>query len=875
MRDWYWRLRAAFGRERRSVETREELQFHLDMEVDAGLRAGLSPDAAKRRARLRAGQLADGVESTHDALGIAWIDGMAADLRHAVRALTRSRGFGSVAVLVLAATVAVNTLIFFMLDGVVLRALPYAAPDRLVRIYDATRDTPKFPMSIGHYLDYRRASSSLEGLALYTGKDMELSASGGHSKRLSGVAITSQYFAVLGRAPLLGRAFTDEDLHPNVKHVLLSARTWRHDFAADPSIVGTSIRLNREAWTVIGVAPDGFQHVGGDYRSPLQGDTVDIWLPLVTEGSEGMIRFSHYCNAIARVRAGVSIAQARQELEGIAAQYAERYPKAGRWSPRIEPLLGEVTGRSSQVVWLLTAAGGLVLLVAGANIAGLSVARAVARRRELSLRRALGANRWQLLRVGLAENLVIGAAGALLGLLLAWIGLPLLRELLPEDFPRAHEIALTERGALFATVIALATVVIAGLLASGGIDAPQALQRVTAGKDSRRLRTLLVVGEIALAGVLCAGTLFLLRSYTRIGARDHGFDPANTLTFRLTIPTAPDAAPDYAGRHYEAIRSEIAALPGVVAVGAATNLPWSGYDENTGFAIVGRAPDPSDASGPGARYQAATAGYFEALRTRLIAGRAFGATRDALGQPFVVIVNQALASRYFPNGDAVGATIDVFGQKRQIVGVVADVKDTPTDLDAKPALWFPLTQVRFDSVSFAVRGTGPDPASLTPGVTTAVHAVDPELPLANIRTLELHAGAALASRRFALWLFQAFAFLALALAASGVYGLLAYVVRQRRKEMSIRVALGATRGSLGGMVLSDGLKMAAAGGLCCLCLAPIGGSLLQTFLYNVRADDPVTIVGAPLALIGVALLASLGPALSATRTDPARALREE
>jgi putative ABC transport system permease protein len=875
VRELIWRLKGMLRRNRVTVEKREELQFHLDMEVDAGLRRGLSPDDARRRARLRAGLLSDGMESTRDAIGIRWIDGMAADLRHAFRALTRNPGFGTVAILVLAATVAVNTLIFFMLDGVVLRALPYQAPDRLVRIYETSRTEPKFPMSIGHYLDNRTSASTLDGIALYTGQDMELSATAGGSRRLTGVAITTEYFSVLGRTLRLGRAFDDADLRKGVRHVILSARTWRMDFQGDPAIVGRAIRLNREPWTVIGVAPDGFQHVGGEYRSPLQGETVDIWLPLAVEGSEGMLRFSHFCNAIARLRDGFTRAQATQELEALGARYEERYPKVGHWGVRMEPLLSEVTGRSSQVVWLLVAAGGLVLLVACANIAGLSVARAVARRRELSLRRALGANRWQLVRVGLAENLLIGVIGALLGLALAGIGLPLLRQLLPADFPRAHEIALTVKGALFAVSIALGTVLIAGLLASGGTDAMQSHQRVTAGRDARRLRTALVVGEIALAGLLCAGTLFLLRSYEEIGARDHGFNPAGVLTFRVTVPRGDDTPQGYVGRRYEDIRSQIASIPGVASVGASTNLPWSGYDENTGFTIVGRAPDGNDTVGPGARYQAASPGYFDAIGTRLMSGRLFDRGRDVLGQPLTVIVNQALATRYFPDGRAVGATIDVFGGKRQIVGVVADVKDNPTDLDTRPALWFPLSQIEFGTVSFAVRGAGVDPAMLTPAVTNAVHAVDPDLPLADIRTLEARAEASLAARRFALWLFQAFAALALVLAASGIYGLLAYVVRQRRKELSIRVALGASRTTLGRMVLSDGLRMASIGGLCCLLLTPVGGSLLQAFLYNVRSYDPVTIVGAPLALLSIAFLASLGPALSATRTDPARALRED
>jgi predicted permease len=872
LRESFWRLKAMLRRDRWMAERTEEMQFHLDQEIEAGLRRGLSLIEAKRLARLRAGLVSEGIELTREAHGSRWMDGAAGDLRHAFRALTRNRAFGAVAILVLAASVAINTLIFFMLDGVVLRPLPYAAPEQLVRIYDSNPGAPKFPPSIGHFLDYRDHAKSLAGIALYTAQDMELSGVDNHPERLTGLAITSDYFATLGRAPLLGRSFNDGELRNGVRSVILSARIWRTRFQADPAIIGRSVRLNREPWTIIGIAPDGFQHVGGSYRSPLQGESVDVWTPLSVVGSDGMLRASHFCNAVARVAPGFTEAQARDDLNRLAAAYEVQYPRFGKWTARIEPLLGEVTGASRQVVWLLVAAGGLVLLIACANIAGLCVARAVARRKELALRQALGANRWQLLRVGLAENLLIGVAGAIAGLLLAGAGLPLLRELLPADFPRAHEIGLTPSSALFATAIALVTMLIAGLLPSMGQYTVQAETRVTAGRESRRQRTVLVIGEIALAGLLCAGALFLLRSYEQISARDHRFRPDHTLTFQIAAQGGGNID-GYNGRLFEAIRERIAAIPGVTAVGATTNLPWSGYDENSNFDILGRSE--AETQHMGARYQAAGPGYFEAVGMRLVGGRLFDPTRDALNQPLTLLVNDALAHRYFPKGDAVGAQVNVFGKQRQIVGVVTGVTDTPTDADIPPAYWVPFGQVGFNPVFFAVHTSGADPATLTAPVTAAVHAVDPDLPLADIRTLDSRATAAMASRRFALWLFQAFAVLALVLAAAGIYGLLTYVVRQRRKELSIRAALGASRGDLWRMVLMDGFKMAAAGAIGCLLLIPLCGSLLQSFLYNVKTFDPVTIAAAPVALLLVSVLATLGPARSATRSDPAMALRED
>ena len=800
--------------------------------------------------------------------------GAAADLRHAFRALRHNRSFALVAVLVLAASVAINTVIFFMLEAVVLRPLPYGSPGRLVRIFDASEDQPKFPLSIAHYSEYRANAQSLDGIALYTGQDMELSGADRRSEQLTGVAITSDYFAVLGAAPFLGRPFHDVDLRKGVRHVILSYRLWRERFQGDPTIIGKSIRLDRQAWTIVGVAPAGFQHVGGEYRSPLHGETVDVWIPLAIDLPEAARRGFHYCNAIARLRAGVTHSQASGELERLAAADAQQHPQFGAWRARVEPLLSEVTGRSRQIIWLLAAAGALVLLVACANIAGLSVARALARRHELALRRALGANRWQVLRVGLAENLLIGVGGAVAGLALATIGLPLLRQLLPADFPRAHEIGATGLGALFAVAIAIGTVVIAGMLPSIAGDAiPLSLQRVTAGHELRRRRTILVVCEVTLAGVLCAGALFLMRSYHRIEARDHGFDPFSALTFRLTVKSGGRAESGYIPRILEDIRTRIAGIPGVVAVGSATNLPWSGYDENTGFGIVGRTEEGPD--GPSARFQAASPGYFEATRMRLLSGRLFEPSRDVKGNTLTVVVNDALAERYFPGGNAVGSMVNLWGAQREIVGIVRGISDFPADLDTKPAFWFPLGQMEFPSVFFVVRSAGIEPAALTSAITEAVHQVDAELPLADIRTLQRRTASALAARRFALWLFQMFALLALVLAAAGIYGLLAYVVRQRRKELGIRLALGARRGDLLTMILADGLKMALVGAIGALLLIPISGSLMRAFLYNVQAFDLFTIIAAPLALLSVALLASLAPALAAARSDPAGVLREE
>ena len=870
MREWLWKLAAMLRWRRMESERREELQFHYDEEVAAGLRQGLDRQDARRRARLRAGLVSEGLEATSGAMRIGLLDALSLELRHAVRALTRNHAYGVLALAVLGASVAITTLIFLMLQGVVLRPLPYAEPERLVRVFDASASTPKFPVALGHYLEYRTRAATLSGIALYTGQDLELSGAG-DSRLLRGMAVTPEYFAVLGRQPALGRAFVEADTRAGIRHAILSYTLWQEQFGGDPAVVGRSVRLDRQPWTIVGVAPEGFQHVGGDYRSPLQGDTVDIWVPLALERPENAIRYWHFCNAVARLADGVSAAQAREELSRLSMAFDLQFSMDG-WQAEVEPLLDEVTGRSRQILWLLMAAGGLVVLVACANVAGLSVARAAARRHELALRRALGASGWQLVRVGLAENLVLGAIAAMLGMGLAALGLPVLHQLLPDDFPRAHEIAFTWQAALVATCAALGTAVVAGLVASGSAVRLRASQRTTDGPQSTRLRSALVVGEVALAGALCAGALFLARSFHEVATRPHGFDPAGVLTFQIAPRTGVSPQPGQLAGLYDDLRRAIAGVPGVAHVGFTTNLPWSGYDENTGFQIVGREAGGGDE--PNTRFQAATAGYFEAAGMRLAAGRFFDA-RDRNGQPQVVVVNEALVRRYLGEAGAVGTVLDVFGEKREIVGVVGDVRDFPADDETRPALWFPLSQVEFPNTFAAVRVAGVDPASVASAVTVAVRQVDPDLPLADVRTLERRTSAALAPRRFALWLFQAFALLAMLLAAAGIYGLLTYVVRQRRKELGIRAALGASPGDLWRMVVKDGLRMAGAGALLCLLLVPMAGRFLQSFLFNVTAFDPLTVAGALAALLAMTLAASLGPARAALRANPSSALRED
>jgi predicted permease len=454
---------------------------------------------------------------------------------------------------------------------------------------------------------------------------------------------------------------------------------------------------------------------------------------------------------------------------------------------------------------------------------------------------------------------------------------PLLRAVLPSDFPRLHEIGFSFSAAAFAVLSALVASAIAGLipaLRQLSADPRAGLaeeNRVTSGVHRiTSLRGAMVAAEVALSCVLCFGAVLLVRSAHLLEARDHGFDAAGVLTFRISLPQA--AYPDQKNSRafYQAIVDRWLAIPGVKAAALTTNVPWTGYDENTGFDIPGRPSRPGESIQ--ARFQSADPGMLSALHMRLLQGR-WIEPADHADAPPVIVVNETMARRYF-DGNAVGRIADMWEAKRRIVGVVADLRDRPADAAAEPAFWFPLTQIPFPNVTAALRTTG-DPGSLLPAAKAAIHSLDPELPISDVRTMETITAEALAERRFALWLCEAFALLAMGLAAIGVYGLLTYVVEQRRREIGIRLALGASRAGVVWAVLSNGLALAGAGIIAGLALAPLAGRAISSLLFGVTAADPSTLAAAPSLILLIALLGALAPGWIASRTEPMSALREQ
>jgi macrolide transport system ATP-binding/permease protein len=878
MREWFWRTMSQFRRRQLDRQSVAEMRFHLDTEIEAGIRRGLSREQAEREAHLRAGHIAAALEEVRDERGLGWLDGSWMDLRHAWSGLRRRPAFLFAAGGALTAAVAINTLIFTVVNGVILQPLPYPVPERLVRVFEMSARNPKFSMSIFNYLEDKRVSQTLASIGLYTRDDLQLMHQD-KPERLATVRITDDFLPTLGVSPALGRNFLPSEMRRDVHVVILSHTLWKNRFQADPQIIGKTIRLDRDSWMIVGVLPAGFQHVGGDYRSPLQGDTVALWAPIGLDLRENRLRNWHFTNAVARLKPNVSRKAAEEDLNRIMDDLALRFPDSySRKRARVEPLSSEVVGRSRVTVEIIAAAGALVLLVACINIAGLSVARVLARKQELAIRQALGGSTWRLIRAVLSESFIVGILGGLLGLAVALALLPVLHLIIPADFPRLHEIRFSWTAAGFALTCALLTSAIAGLIPAlrqmGGDPRENLSEDNRMTSVAQRITSLrggLVAAEVALSCILCFAAGLLVRSSSLLGARDHGFDPGGVLTFRLALPDTAYGKPHQISAFYSEIVNRWKSIPGVRAAGLATNVPWTGYDENTGFDIVGRPARPGESMQ--SRFQAADPGFLSTLRLRLVRGR-WIEPGDQAKAPLVVVVNDALAQRYFSGTDPIGHYLDLFGEKRRIAGIVADVRDRPSDAAAEPAFWFPLSQVPFAAVTAVLRADG-NPLTLVSAARAATESLDSELPLAEIKTMDDIAAVALAERHFALWLCEAFAALAMTLAAIGMYGMLTYLVEQRRREIGLRLALGSTRPGVLWLVLSNGMKLAAFGIVAGLLISPLAGRALSTMLFGVSVWDAPSLLAAPTLILLVTCLGSLPPGWAAARTEPMKALREQ
>jgi putative ABC transport system permease protein len=805
-------------------------------------------------------------------------------MRQTLRRLARNPGFTLLTVLTLAIGIGANTAIFSVVNAVLLQLPPFDEADRLVVVYEEIPNVQEgaIPISAPDVLDFQRQSKTLEGISAYQQLEYELSGAG-QPERLTAARVAHTLFPLLRIDPVLGRSFLEEEDQPGRNVVILSHGLWQRRFGGDDAI-GQTLHLDREPFTVVGVMPPEFEF-------PLRslGTPADLWVPLAfTERDLNSKADNFDYSVLARLRPEVSLQQANDEVHAIAQRIRETYPPSKRdqfeLDAGVEPL-GAVTVRETRTpMLLLLGAVGLVLLVACANVANLFLAQATARTKEMSLRLALGAGRGRIIRQLLAESLPLSLLGGALGLVVAGWGKQLLVNLAPVNLPRMSEIGADLRVLGFALALSLAVSVLFAILPAvtvSRINPNAALRegglRTTSGKGSHRVRGALVVVEIALAFVLLTGAGLLLRSFARVMDADPGFEVESVLAMRVTLPGSSYDTREQTVGFFRETLAEIASIPGVEAAGAANDLPlratWTKL-----IAVEGRENATDGLSTM--KYSAVYGDYMRAFGIRLRKGRYF-TEYDQKSTSRVIIVNETLASKYWPGEDPIGKRLKMGPADADIpwlavVGVVGDVKNGPMDAAADPHAYEPMLQVPYAlrSLGLGVRAKG-DPAALTSAVLGRIAQVDPELAVGDLQPMEQVVSESVAPRRFLMLLLALFAATAVLLAAIGIYGVLARAVTERTHEIGIRVALGAQKAGVYGMILSHGLKLALLG-----VLIGLAGSLaltraLASQLYGVGATDLLTFTAAPILVALVALMACLIPAMRATRVDPLVALRYE
>jgi putative ABC transport system permease protein len=805
------------------------------------------------------------------------------DLRFGLRMLLKNPGFTVVAVVALALGIGANSAIFSVVNTVLLRPLPYQDPDRLVMVWeDRTkggfpRDTP----TAGNFADWRDQNQVFEGMAAIASSSFNLTGTG-EPERIDGKRVSASLFPLLGVEPQLGRAFLPEEDRPGGSRVVvLSHGLWQRRFGSDANITGRALTLNGESYTVVGVMPQGFQF-------PSRED--DLWVPIAFTPQEATNRGRHYLQIVARMKPGVSLEQAQAEMNTIAVRLQQQYPNTNtNVGAAVVPLHEQVVGDIKPALLVLLGAVGFVLLIACANVANLLLARAAVRQKEISIRLALGASRLRLIRQFLTESILLAALGGAVGLLFAVWGVNLLRAFIPENISQAASITIDGKVLGFTLLVSLLTGLIFGLapaaqtsnfnlnetLKEGGRDS-------AAGSRGNRIRSLLVVAEVAVSLILLIGAGLLLNSFLRLRNVDPGFSPDNLLTMQVALPDMK--YPDHARRStfYTELISRIEALPGVKSAAIANWIPLVRQGDSIGISFEGH-PDPAPDQGqrPSVVTRVVNPHYFQTMGIPLLQGRGFG-DQDKVDAPAVAVVSEGMVRRFWPGEDPIGKRITPGALNSAdpddwitVVGVAKDVRQFELVAEPKPQMYLSYVQAGFFAPRHLIISTSVEPLSLAASVRRAVWEIDKDQPVSNIRTMEEVMSESIARQRFSMLLLGIFAAVALILAAVGIYGVMSYSVAQRTREIGIRMALGARRSDVLKLTVGGGLKLVLIGVVIGLGAAFVLTRLMSSLLFGVSATDPVTFVIISLVLMCVAALASYIPARRATKIDPMIALRYE
>ena len=815
------------------------------------------------------------------------MDSIVNDVRFTLRMFRKKPGFTLVAVLTLALGIGANTAIFSVVNATLLRPLPFAEPERVVMVWGylarIAQTADRLPSSSGNFVSLRDQNHSLEKLAAFRSWGWQLTG-GGEPELLRGARVSSDFFQAVGASPTLGRTFTNEEDQPNRAPVaIISHSLWRRHFAADPQVIGKTMTLTGQTVMVVGVMPPGFQFPGGANMIPGLQFALDndVWMPLALTDEEKQNQGTMNLALIGRLKPGVASSQAETELRAL--QQSLPLGTIG-YTLNVVPLHQQMVGKIRKLLLVLLATVAFVLLIACANIANLLLVRATSRQKETAIRAALGAGRLRLIRQLLTESLLLALAGGGVGLLLAVWGNSLLVSLIPEDVPRIHEISVDGRILAFTLLVSCLTGIIFGLapaLQASKLDLNESLKegrrRTTAGQAQNRLRSLLVVSEVALALIVLISAALLIKSFVRLLDVKPGFNPANVLTLDIQLPDLPPsryASDDEQTAFFQQLMDRIKALPGVEGAGAVVTLPLTGAFEGTDVILAGQESLP-DAERPEADYNTVTPDFFSTMQIPLAQGRQFTA-QDRKGAPGVVIINDIMAQRLWPNEDPLGKRFTVGFEKdpREVVGVVGSIKQTTLDAEVRPAMYLPHLQRASAGMTVLVRTTG-EPLALAAAVREQVRALDKDIPVTHIQTMEQVFRTSVAQQRFSMLVVGLFAGLALVLATVGIYGVMAYSVAQRAHEIGVRMALGARTGQVLKLILRDGMTLALLGVAVGLAGAFALTRLIATLLFGVTPTDAATLILVSLALLGVALVACYIPARRATKVDPLVALRYE